>query len=245
MVNDADWGFFNEHGFVLLKGVLQGEYLEQIQAAFDEVWEQEKPQVNQHQLLKYRAFIDLIEHPMILDQHVAVFGSQVQLLQYDLLRQGPNNDGPARGWHRDFAFPGDYPLSINTIVYLDEMTDERGPTCALPGSHRGWKHPPTGGEDRSNPIEGEYAAYANPGDALFINGAVWHSGGINQTDGQRRGIFLYYGHWWLKRFEWQQDIPWQALEGADERRLSLLGFKPQQDDLHIYQPDALRNRDRV
>jgi ectoine hydroxylase-related dioxygenase (phytanoyl-CoA dioxygenase family) len=244
VVNDTDWTFFDKNGFILLKGVLQGDDLKQMQTAFDAVWENEGPGVNQHKLLKYRAFIDLIEHPAILDQHTAVFGSQVQLLQYDLLRQGPNNDGPERSWHRDFAFPGDYPLSINTIVYLDEMTDMRGPTYALPGSHRGWKHPPTG-EDRSKPIAGEYAAHAEPGDALFINSAVWHSGGINRTTEQRRGIFLYYGHWWLKRFEWDQDIPWQALEEADERRLSLLGFKQQQGDLHIYQPDALRNRDRI
>ena len=92
MVNDTDWAFFDKNGFVLLKGVLRGDYLKEIQDAFDAVWEKEQPRVNQHKLLKYRAFIDLIAHPAILDQHVAVFGSQVQLLQYDLLRQGPHSD---------------------------------------------------------------------------------------------------------------------------------------------------------
>ena len=95
---------------------------------------------------------------------------------------------------------------------------------------------------RHEPLDGEVAVYAEPGDAAFINSAIWHSGGINQSDGLRRGIYLYYGHWWLKRYEWQQAIPWQAIEGADAERLKLLGIR-QEGDLHIYRPDAVRNRE--
>jgi len=88
------------------------------------------------------------------------------------------------------------------------------------------------------------AILAEPGDAAFINSAIWHSGGINHSAGLRRGIYLYYGHWWLKRYEWQQAIPWQALVTADEQRLQLLGMR-QPGDLHIYAPDALRNADAL
>jgi ectoine hydroxylase-related dioxygenase (phytanoyl-CoA dioxygenase family) len=241
MVNDKDWQFFNTNGYVLLRGVLTGDHLRRVQQAFDEVWEAEGSPCNQHKLLKYPAFIELIEHAPILDQHRAIFGSQTQLLQLDLLRQGPHHEGPQRSWHRDFAFPGEYPLSINTILYLDPMTSDRGPTHVLPGSHRGWQQPPTG-EASHQPMDGEVAVLAEPGDAALINSAIWHSGGINHTDGLRRGIYLYYGHWWLKRYESQQALPWQALEGASEARLQLLGLR-QSGDLHIYQPDAIRNRD--
>jgi ectoine hydroxylase-related dioxygenase (phytanoyl-CoA dioxygenase family) len=243
MIDDGDWAFFEANGYVLLRGVLQGDHLKAIQQAYDEVWEAEGSPCNQHKLLKHPPFIELIEHTPILDQHRAIFGSQTQLLQYDLLRQGPRNEGPPRSWHRDFSFPGEYPLSINTIVYLDPMTEERGPTWVLPGSHRGWRQPPTG-DARDQPLDGEQAVFAEAGDAAFINSAIWHSRGINRSDGLRRSIYLYYGHWWLKRYEWQQAIPWQALEQADDRRLQLLGLK-QPEDLHIYKPDALRNRDRT
>ncbi len=141
MIDDKDWEFFDANGYILLHGVLDGDDLRRIKEAFDEVWESEGPPCTQHKLLKYAPFIELIEHPPILDQHWAIFGSQTQLLQYDLLRQGPGNDGPLRGWHRDFSFPGDYPLSINTIVYLDPMTDEERETleniCVVdPATHR-------------------------------------------------------------------------------------------------------------
>ena len=227
--------FFLENGYLHARGVVTGAHLEQLRSEFDRVWKAEGPKVNQHKLLKHRVFIDLIEHPPILERHRAIFGNQVQLLQYDLLWQGPRNDDfPVRYWHRDFVFPGDNPLSINTILYLDDMREEVGPTRVMPGTHRGWNHqPPAGGTE---PLPGEVAVYADAGDAVFINSAIWHTGGRNRGDGQRRGIYLYYGYWWLKPYEADQQRPWQALENAGEQRLQLLGLKMPDRDIHMYDP---------
>lgn len=238
MNTPQDMKFFLEHGYYIAKGVLSGDYLKYIREEFDRVWEREKPRVSQHQLLKHKSFIDLIEHPPILDRIKAVFGSQTQLLQYDLLRQGPHHSGPERSWHRDFVFPGERPLSINTIIMLDEMTEERGPTRVLPGSQRGEAIPQ--GEDIKRPLPGEVAAYLEPGDAVFINGAIWHTGGINKTDGVRRGIYIYYGYWWLKRYNAERDLPWQAFQGASEERFTLLGARMPGWDIHMYTPDDVK-----
>ena len=135
MITPAEKNFFLEQGYLHVPGVLTGDHLALIQDEFDRVWELEKPKVNQHRLLKYKAFIDLIEHPPILARQQAIFGHQVQLLQYDLLRQGPGSTFPERAWHRDFVFPGDRPLAINTIIMLNEMSDARGrsmPRLATP-----------------------------------------------------------------------------------------------------------------
>ena len=227
--------FFLEQGYLHVTGALSPEELAIYQAEFDRVWETEKAPVNQHKLLKHRAFIDLIENPAILKIHRSIFGRQIQLLQYDLLRQGARNETfPLRAWHRDFSFPGDYPLSINTILYLDEMDEERGPTYVVPGTHRGQALPPP---NRTNePLEGEIPVIAKAGDAVFINSAIWHTGSRNRSDGLRRAIYLYYGYWWLKPYEANQERPWQCLENADERRLELLGVKMPENDLHQYSP---------
>jgi ectoine hydroxylase-related dioxygenase (phytanoyl-CoA dioxygenase family) len=227
--------FFMEHGYLHAKGVLDADKLAQVRAEFDRIWEIEKPRVSQHQLLKYPFFIDLIEHPAILGRHQAIFGNQTQLLQYDLLRQGPKSDFPERSWHRDFSHPGDIPLSINTILYLDEMTEERGPTYIVPGTHFGTALPPK--DQSSQPLPGEIAGLASAGDAIFINSAIWHSGGCNKTDGLRRGIYMYYGYWWLKRYNAERELPWQSLENASETRLRLLGVKMPDHDLHMYTPN--------
>ena len=227
---------FLEHGFLHAPGVLDMQQVKLYRQEFDRVWDLEAPKVNQHKLLQYQAFIDLIEHPAILERQQAIFGNQTQLLQYDLLRQDANSQMPVRSWHRDFIFPGDRPLSINTIVYLDPMTAERGPTCVVPGTHKGNSYPPADRLHKSLP--GEIEVVAQPGDAVFINGAIWHSGGANRTQGLRRGIFLYFGWWWMKRYEHETDLPWQAKQNASALRLQLLGLKMPDQDIHQYNPDT-------
>jgi len=234
VITQAEQQFFLEEGYLHVPGVLSGEHLTLIQEEFDRVWALEKPRVNQHRLLKHKAFIDLIEHPPILARQQAIFGHQVQLLQYDLLRQGPHSERPERSWHRDFVFPGDRPLAINTIIMLDPMSEERGPTRIVPKTHLGETLPSA--DKRNQPLPGEVAVYAEPGDAVFINGAIWHTGGRNTTAGVRRGIYLYYGYWWLKRYEAETTLPWQASEGASEQRLRLLGLKMPDHDVHQYDP---------
>jgi hypothetical protein len=238
VITPDEKAFFLEQGYLHVPNVLRDDHLQHVTAEFDRVWEIEKPRVNQHRLLKYQAFLDLIEHPPILERHRAIFGAQAQLLQYDLLRQGPHHQGKERSWHRDFTFPGDRPISINTIILLDNMTEDRGPTRIVPGSFRGERVP---NEMECNAVlPDEVAVYAAPGDAVFINSAIWHTGGINHTDGLRRGIYMYYGYWWLKRYESEIQLPWQALDGASEQRLRLLGYKQPDWDIHMYSPVSVQ-----
>ena len=130
-------------------------------------------------------------------------------------------------------FPGDTPLSVNTILMLDPTGEEAGPTRVVPRSHRGTSQPAP--EEAGRPHPEEAAVHCEPGDAIFINSAVWHTGGRNTGGGLRRGIYLYYGYWWLKRYESDRALPWQALEGASDLRLELLGIKnPGGPDLHQY-----------
>ena len=238
MNTPTELSFFLQHGYLHVPAVFTEDKLTHLQTEFDRVWAMPGHN-NQTKLLQHQAFIDLVESPGILDRQRALFGSQTQLLQYDLLRQGPRNESfPMRAWHRDFVFPGDTPLSVNTIVYLNEMTEERGPTYVVPGSHIGPLLPPN---DKTNePLQDEVSVLAKAGDVVFINSAIWHSGSRNRSDGERRGIYMYYGHWWLKRYELGTDLPWQSLCGASERRLELLGVKMPAPDLHQYTPDAGR-----
>jgi ectoine hydroxylase-related dioxygenase (phytanoyl-CoA dioxygenase family) len=230
---------FLEHGYLHVRGVITGDHLAHLRAEFDRVWETEDRPVSLCKLLKHQAFLDLIEHPAILDRHRAIFGHQTQLLQADLGRQGPRSNVPERSWHRDFVFPGERPLAINTLLFLDTITDEVGPTRVVPGTHRGETLPPRGGEHE--PLPGEVAVCVEAGDAVLINSAIWHTGGRNQSDGLRRCVYLYYGYWWLRRFEIEGEkhtVPWQALQNASERRLHLLGLKMPGSSLHMYDPAA-------
>jgi ectoine hydroxylase-related dioxygenase (phytanoyl-CoA dioxygenase family) len=231
--------FFLEHGYLHARGVVTGDHLARLQTEFDRVWDTEEPPVSMRRLLKHAAFLDLIEHPPILDRHRAIFGRQIQLLQADLGRQGPHCRAAERSWHRDFVFPGERPLAINTLLFLDTITEEVGPTRVVPCTHRGEALPPRGREHE--PLPGEVAVCVQTGDAIFINGAIWHTGGCNRSDGLRRCVYLYYGYWWLRRFDIEGEkhmLPWQAFENASEQRLQLLGLRMPGSSLHMYDPAA-------
>lgn len=236
MHDDEEWQRFERDGYLHVAGALDAAELARYRAAHDAVRESAGRPWNQHKLLADPAFIELIRHPAIHGRHAAVFGSQLQLLQYDLLYQGPHQDGQERSWHRDFSFPGDHVLSINTIVYLDDIPPDGGATYVVPGSQRGRAMPPTDAR-KHQPLPGEVEVRPRAGDVVFINAAIWHSGGINRSDQQRRNIYIYYGHWWLKPYEPQQARPWQCLVDADADILRLLGQR-QPADLHMYRPDG-------
>jgi hypothetical protein len=162
MVTEAERRFFDEQGYLHVPGVLNPEHLARLRAAFDTASVAGgRQRVWQETLLGIPEFLELLEHPPLTDRLRAIFGDQLQLLSYDILYQGPNSRSPERAWHRDFVFPGDRPLAVNSIIYLDNMTDERGPTFVVPGTHRGTELPPK--ERRREPLPGEVGCMLAPG----------------------------------------------------------------------------------
>lgn len=224
-----------EHGYAVCRGLLDAAFLTEVRDEFDRLWALHGAagRVFHQQLLTSPVFVRLIEHPPLIAIHRALFGEQIQLLSLDLLRQGPESTSADYGWHRDFNFPGDHILAANTILYLDDLTLESGPTRVLPGTHRGRQGPPADG--CGGPLPGEVTVTAQAGDATIINAAVWHTGGRNRSRGLRRAIYLYYGWWWLKPYFVEKGpLPWQATVGATPERLSLLGYRMPGRDLHTY-----------
>lgn len=224
-----------EHGYVHVPSVLTPEWLERLRPAFDAASKAgNRQRVWQETLLGIPEFLELLEHPPLLDRLRAVFGSQLQMLSYDLLYQAPQTKGVEYSWHRDFSFPGDEPLAINSIIYLDDIDEERGPTSVVPGTHRGHACPPK--DKVHEALPGQVRCHVKAGDVVFINSAVWHSGGRNRSaTGERRVIYLYCGYWWLKRDVQHSQIPDSALRGASDTRLKLLGLlKPTTGDMWQY-----------
>ena len=82
------------------------------------------------------------------------------------------------------------------------------------------------------------AVFADAGDAVLINTAVWHTGGRNPGSGLRRAVYLHYGWWWLKGYEVHQDLPWQVFVDASEQRLHLLGVKMPDPRFQMYEDDV-------
>ncbi len=245
MITQEEREQFLREGYVVAENVVTGTHLKQLQDTFDHGWEAEKATgiVRTRETLKYKPFVELLEHPPILERMRAIFGDQVQLISYDLLRQGPHNTTfPDRDWHRDFSFPGDRPIAVQTVLMLDDTTGDGGPTYGIPRSHVGEALPAQ--DEITKPLPGEVALSLHAGSAIFLNGALWHTGARNDSDHVRRGLYIYFGYWWLKPYDADKANPWQALEGASQQRLEILGVKQPDWDLHRYDQFLPRGKSR-
>jgi ectoine hydroxylase-related dioxygenase (phytanoyl-CoA dioxygenase family) len=111
---------------------------------------------------------------------------------------------------------------INTMVMLDDMTEENGPTRIVPGSHK-WspinvpdvnmaevkalvideetkKRVPT---DPLAPYPGEVHLTGKAGSVAVLNGCMWHGGTTNVSGKLRRVLHIAVG---------RRDIPQQHVE---------------------------------
>ena len=111
---------------------------------------------------------------------------------------------------------------MNSMVMLDDMTEENGPTRVVPGSHK-WSPInvpdvnmgelktieidaatlPKVPKDRLATYPGEFHITGKAGSVAVINACLWHGGTINFSGKPRRVLHLFIG---------RRDIPQQLVE---------------------------------
>jgi hypothetical protein len=225
-----DWiGQLARDGYVAARGLLDGGQVREVRAEFDRLFEAHPGGVDQRVLLTSPVFLRLLEDSAVTAIARQAFGDQLQLLMY-VLRRGESPQGEAaRRWHRDFDFITDRLISLNVILYLDDLDAGDGATAVLPGSH----HDRAAAAEHGEPVPGEVLVPVRAGDAVLNWSTLIHSGTPRTASGPRRLVLLYFGHWWLKRYEHDSPLPWQAYENAPQDRLKLLGAQMPGRDLHV------------
>src|SRR5262249_19518798 len=123
MVTAAQKQSFEETGYLVVEGVLQGELLEGVRREAAALSASEAPDVgrrvwHERALFRRRAFREVLAIPALIEAARALLGDDVQLLAIDLLLVRPGQGGI--GWHRDVTFICNKTLSINTGIYLTD-----------------------------------------------------------------------------------------------------------------------------
>lgn len=132
-----------------------------------------------------------------------------------------NGRNPVKGQgqqllHSDAARVGDADWQVvNTMIMLDEVTEDNGPTRLVPGSHK-WpplnvpdyndddgllaqRRPATPEElallpeDSLAPHPAEIKVTGRPGTICVINGHIWHGGTLNASGDKRRLLHFAVG----------------------------------------------------
>jgi hypothetical protein len=193
---DAQIRHFLKHGYALIPHAVRPDTLRQLQDLTENILSEPRfvASGGRNLLAIDPAFEVMIDGHAGMDLLRALI-PDLQLLAMDARTCPPR--GGRMGWHVDFgAHRQDY-LSINTALYLDDLTPDNGALRVLPRSH---KVPFSLGEAEVHAdLPGEVLVQVPAGTLVVFSDKLWHRTGQNETDRQRRGIFTYYGPFWMKQ----------------------------------------------
>ena len=123
--------------------------------------------------------------------------------------------------HRDIrSFSGDMPLMLNTLIMLDDFTKANGATYMMSGSHKAEAKP-------TDEVFYENAeqAVAPAGSILVFNSNVWHAGGNNTTDHQRRSVTPMFCKPFIKQqFDYPRAFGYERADDLMPHTRQILGY---------------------
>jgi ectoine hydroxylase-related dioxygenase (phytanoyl-CoA dioxygenase family) len=228
-VNQDPTAFFEE-GYVVLADVIPRDDVVELQRSVGVLRTNSiggtRLLVNERELLKDKRFFDVVTQPRLLELLRVILGDDLQILDIGVMKDPPAT-GRVRSWHSDFhhSFPivERPPLMVTMLVYLDDMSDERGPLFVKPGTHKLLHHPTA--EERSEPLAGEVKIAVPAGTAVVFHSNLWHSGSRNNTREPRRLLFSLWGHYWIKRLDefYSSPLPDYVLHADDPWVRQLFG----------------------
>lgn len=130
------------------------------------------------------SFMDCLAEYGRIDSYLEeYFGGKYILNSFggNILRKGMSY---ANNIHRDIrSFSGTIPLMLNTLVMLDDFTEENGATWLCEGGHR-WKDKPSENEFNKHALQ----IIGKSGTLVIWNSNLWHRAGENKTDSPRRSV---------------------------------------------------------
>lgn len=179
-------------------------------------------------------FLRCTDLPDIIDLAEAVLGDDCHLIAMTAWLTGPGR--PDQELHCDWlpvALPEDVladprvkmPVFITTAhLYLNDISEELGPTKIVPGSHKSGRRPD--GETTWQGV-GEQSIMCKAGDVVVFRSEVWHRGSANTSNETRYLLQVNYAQRWISQrfppylnvFQFDPEI----LSRATPRQLRLMG----------------------
>ena len=178
--------------------------------------------------------LELLDLPTTFHKVWGLLGWNIQLYHSHLTvnpaaRKGHSSNDLKLGWHQDSGqLNGDLEtsprprISLKVGYFLSDISQPgRGNFYVLPGSHRMDDFP---GRDRRGLPPGAVAVCVNPGDAVFFDRRIWHSGSTNHWHEPRLVLFYGYSYRWLRPRD-DMDVA-HYLDDCSPIRQQLLGHSP-------------------
>jgi ectoine hydroxylase-related dioxygenase (phytanoyl-CoA dioxygenase family) len=170
-------------------------------------------------------FIALATHPRLLSLVKHFLGEWFILNLQNAIINRPGTEHHQSAWHRDLPYQNyviSRPLAINTLLAIDDFSQETGGTNVLPFSHK-VENLPSNDYIHNNRV----VASAPAGSAIVFDAMLFHKAGSNRSSVIRRAVNHLYTTPMIKQ---QYDFP-RALgemqSQLDPSLQRLLGFTSQ------------------
>ncbi len=244
--------FFEDNGYLVIKGALPASVVREIDAAVDEIHAQERAEGRlrddgkldlRNCIVRHEAFFRLLDWPATAPLAWGLLNWNIQLNTSHLivLPSGPEpapDEKRRVGLHRDGGtsyaeMQEPHPRILLKIAYA--ISDQSHPSCGatilVPGSNR------LSGRPAVDPETGwPYGAVSmnvNAGDAFIFEQRTWHAIGRNWSGTARKTIFVGYAYRWVKPMDYVV-MPEALLARCNPIQRQLLGAVS--DPLSYYLP---------
>ena len=200
--------FYDENGYVLIKGLLtpagaeacraEVHALDGRQGATNATWDSVKGDTilaHSHDVhFKSALFTRLLVDDRLTGIAQDLIGPNVQLHHNKVFIKPPDKGSPFP-MHQDYPyFPHRDHSMIAVIVHFDDAPAERGCLCVYPGSHKLGPLPAEGTDHHVSrekfPIERATQIEAEAGDAIFFHYLLVHGSGTNHSRHPRTTMLI-------------------------------------------------------
>jgi ectoine hydroxylase-related dioxygenase (phytanoyl-CoA dioxygenase family) len=203
-LNRGEKDSLDKAGFLLLHGVVDRKWLDELRKVYEELMRQEGPEAGKevHQEAGTRRLADLVNKGEVFDRvwtHPKVLAAARHVLKRDFKLSSLNarDAEPGQGHqglHADWGprQEGEPFHVVNSVWMIDDFTPDNGATRIVPGSHLKAGSAVDHLADVQAPHPDEVLACAPAGSVLVFNAHAWHGGTRNDTARTRRACHAYF-----------------------------------------------------
>ena len=228
---------WKEDGFLVMKGILSSEEVENLTTVVDQMYEDhlQQPDVKPDAGLDRRnvmedhdIFVDLMDHPTtfpivleLMSPYIHLSMSEVIVRPTDPEGKGLLHTDGGQAMRQIRVSESSLPFQIKFQYFLTDLPEpDMGNFTVVPGSHN--RPFPEGGFE-----EGPYIPEALPlcveaGDMAIFPHAMWHGFVANRSDKPRKSLIYCYVHQCMRAFDFEKPSP-ELLERCTPRQRRLVG----------------------
>lgn len=202
-MNQKDYEFFREHGYLPLGKILTTEEVAYYTALFDRDWAEAHDRwysAPDHQVINCDALVSspeidgLIRHPKIIAPLHDLMGEEICFSEI-CIRHMAACESPElhRSWHRDRPHWAEHRLRIGymqAVVYLTDVDETTHCFSISPESVNEEILETEAQLERG----GIHDIYGEAGTAILFNISALHTATVRQTQRERKSVQTYYGH---------------------------------------------------